>query len=596
MTDETRRIPQVSPAPLSVQDQWRVVAAQLADAVKLLRQEQAILRQRGMNLPLDALGVTQRTSTRMEHLGPELLGLQIELRQLRGLAQTTAVINSRLDLASVLNQVIDTVIQLTGAERGFILLRDPASGNLEFQVARGLDREQLTKDEFTVSTTILQEVVSTGQSVLTDNARQDPRYEQHDSIVGYALRSILAVPLRVGDDVIGAVYCDNRILAGVFRAHELHLLRAFADQAAVAIQNARLYEAAQARLAEMTEMRDLMNSVFASVASGLITLDPGNRITLLNPAAERITGLRAHDALGQRLEGVLPALTEWLAPSLTAVIEEDAARVVEVELEVDGRGNRLWRVVFSPLHDRDGAAIGAALVLDDLTEPRRQEQQVAQVRNYLPLALAENLRSADLTALGGQEREISVLFCDLRGFTRFSEHLEPETLMQIVNRYLTAASDAIHSSGGLVDKYIGDAVLALFNTALNPQRDHAYRALQAALALHRAVQALHADLPPEQRLSFGVGLHTGLAVLGIIGSTERQEFTALGDAVDMAKALQEHAEGGDIVLSNAARDGIGPALMAEPAAPRHTRGRDLPPMFRYVALVPGTTYLGEEPA
>ena len=593
MSDATRRLPQVNaPAAVTAQDQLRELLGQLTEATALLRQEQAALRDRGMGLPADAAGVVKRAQERLNALGPDLTGLQIELRQLRGLAQTAAVINSTLELGAVLNQVMDTVIQLTGAERGYILLRDRATGALEFQVARGLDREQLARDEFRISNTIVQEVVTSGQPVITDNARQDPRYEQHDSIVGYALRSILAAPLRVGIEIIGVVYCDNRILAGLFRAHELNLLRAFADQAAVAIQNARLFEAAQARLAEITEVRDLMNSVFASVAGGLIVLDPAGNVTLFNPAAERVTGTQARDALGHRLEAILPALTQPVFPLLAAMNAESAARTVEIELEYDARGPLLWRVVFSLLRERDGSAIGAALVLDDLTSERRREQQVAQVRNYLPLALADNLRSADVAALGGQEREISALFCDLRGFTRFSEHLEPETLMRVINRYLTVASDAIHSSGGLVSQYIGDAVLALFNTPLNPQPEHTLRALQAAIRLQHAVQILHVELPPEQRLLFGAGLHTGLAVLGNIGSAERQEFTAVGEAVDMARLLQEQAEGGEIILSAAARQAAGAALDAEPAAPRQpSRRHDLPPLFRFVALREGATNL-----
>ncbi len=587
MPDETSRIRQVN-VSASPHDQVREITGQLKQASALLRQHQAFLRQQGMNLPAGSYEAVKGALNRLEALEGALLGRQIELRQLRGLAQTTAVINSTLEPDAVLNQVMDTVIQLTGAERGYLLLRDPATGEMEFQVARGIDREQLARDEFKVSQTIVQEVVTTGQPVITDNAGQDPRYDQHESIVGFALRSILAVPLRVNNDVIGVVYCDNRILAGLFKHHELNLLRAFSDQAAVAIQNARLFEAARAHLAEITEVRDLMDSVFTSVDSGLIALDAEGRVTLYNPAAERITGMAAKNALGQRLEGLLPAFTALIAPQLEAMNAASAARYVELEVDYDARGARLWSVVFSPLLAEDSGAIGAALVLDDLTDERRREQQVAQVRNYLPLALVENLRSADLAALGGQEREISVLFCDLRGFTRFSENLEPEDLMQIVNRYLAVASDAIHASGGLVDKYMGDAVTGLFNTQLNPQPQHSLRALQAAIAMRRAVTALHAALPPEQRLAYGIGLHSGMAVLGNVGGAGRQEFTALGDAVDVAKSLQEAASGGEIMLSAAACSALNGRIEVEAAVQPQAKKLDLA-AFRFVRLREGST-------
>jgi PAS domain S-box-containing protein len=574
--DDTRRLRRVAGEPgLSPLDQLRELTAHLQQASVLLRQQQTFLRQQGMNLP-PGTGDTVRTALqRLEGLEDALLGHQIELRQFRGLAQTTAVINSTLELDAVLNQVMDTVIQLTGAERGYILLRDPISGRLGFQVARGLDREQLLRDEFQVSQTIVHEVATTGRPVLTDNARQDPRYGEQESIVGFALRSILAVPLRVQQDIIGVVYCDNRILSGVFKQHELNLLRAFADQAAVAIQNARLFEAARAHLAEITQVRDLMNRVFTSVDSGLIALDAEGCVTLFNPAAERITGVAAAEALGRPLDTLLPAFSAQIAPHLTGMRASSAARHLELELAYDERGPRLWSVVFSPLQGEGAGALGAALVLDDLTESRRREQQVAQVRQYLPLALVENLRSADFTALGGQERDISVLFCDLRGFTRFSETLEPEDVMRIVNRYLTVASDAIHAAGGLVDKYMGDAVTGLFNTQLNPEPQHTLRALQAAIALRRAVADLHSALPPEQRLAYGIGLHTGAAVLGNVGSAARQEFTALGDGMDVARSLQEAADGGQIMLSAAACAALKGRIEVEAAVQTRARAQDV---------------------
>src|SRR5690606_33676133 len=119
---------------------------------------------------------------------------------------------------------------------------------------------------------------------------------------------ILAVPLTVSDRVIGVVYCDNRIRAGLFKDHELNLLTAFAHQAAVAIQNARLFTALRSRLEEISEIRTLMDNVFASIVSGIITLDSDNIITAFNAAAASITGVPVSSALGNRLEDVLPHL------------------------------------------------------------------------------------------------------------------------------------------------------------------------------------------------------------------------------------------------------------------------------------------------
>ena len=131
---------------------------------------------------------------------------------------------------------------------------------------------------------------------------------------------------------------------------------------------------------------------------------------------------------------------------------------------------RVWNIVMSPLRDAGEQVTASVLVLDDLTEQHEREAQLAHVRRYLPLALVENIRSEDLSMLGGQEREITVLFADVRGFTTFSEQLEPERLMEIINKYLSVASDAVNLYEGVVDKYMGDAVTGLVQYAAERAR------------------------------------------------------------------------------------------------------------------------------
>ncbi len=585
MFDETSRFEKPdAAAPQSTQEQLRQVGQHISEIVNALREFQMALRQKGMNLPPNALETLRLAQMRLDGQTNAITSQQIELRQLRALARTTAVISSALDTDSVLSQVMDTVIQLTGAERGFILLKNAATGDMEFHIARGLDREQLGREDFIVSRTIINEVIDSGEAVLTDNARSDPRYEGHESIVGHQLRSILAVPLRVRGEITGVVYCDNRIMVGLFKEHEMNLLRAFADQAAVAIQNARLFDAARARLAEISQMRELMDNVFASIISGLITLDETNTITAFNPAAEHITGIAAFEALRQPLDAVLPELYAFIAGQLARVHERGTMEHVEAELRLSLLGSRVWNVIISPLRDPDGQSQGVAMVLDDLTEQREREAQLAQVRRYLPLALVDNLRSENLAELGGTEREITMLSADVRGFTRFSENLEPERLMLIINQYLSIASDAINLYQGMVDKYIGDAVTGLFNTQLNPQTDHAQRAVRAALTMRAEVQALNQSQPPEQRLQFGVGIHTGFAVLGNVGSPERREFAAIGDASELSKLLQENAAQGEIMLSQVTYDQIKDDFECEALAPVKTRGRgDFTLMYRVIS-------------
>ncbi len=569
-------------ASVSAQEQLRRIIDQIELIEETLLQERQSLRASAVGLPIGTLQRARQLQTRLSELAVALVSRQTELRQLRALAQTTALIGSSLDTSSVLNQVMDTVIQLTGAERGYVMLNNKETGVLEFRVARGIDREQLARDEFTVSNTIINEVFNTRMPVLTDNAHSDPRYQSMESIIGYQLRSILAVPLIVRGEVIGVVYCDNKVMTALFKDSELNLLTAFANQAAVAIENARLFESARARLSEITEMRDLVDSVFSSVISGLITLDGRDVITAFNQAAETISRVTALEAIGAPIFAVLPHLRPALWEALDQIRAGETQASVEIDLTLPEVGRHIVNITINPLRGADGSGGGVVLVLEDLTELRAREAQIAQAQRYVPLGLVENMNSAAFGALDGQLREITVVFADVRGFTSFSEQLEPELLMRIINKYLSLASDSVNLHEGVVDKYLGDAVTGLFNTQLNPQEsDHAVRAIRAALSIVYDVTALHEILPPEQQLFFGIGIHTGQAILGTVGSQDRREFAAIGDAVEFAKLLQENAGRGDVIISVETYEQVSAYFECEAITPTKTRDRqDFTRMYR----------------
>jgi putative nucleotidyltransferase with HDIG domain len=167
--------------------------------------------------------------------------LQVRQSQLGALMGVGRVINSSLGLKGVLEEVMDTLIALMRAERGFLMLREP-NAELSVQIARGIAHNNMNDEILKVSNTIVRKVVASGESILTTNAQQDPRFENQVSVAAYQLRSILCAPLKIKDDLIGVIYVDNRAHAGIFRESDRGLINAFADQAAVAIDNARLFE------------------------------------------------------------------------------------------------------------------------------------------------------------------------------------------------------------------------------------------------------------------------------------------------------------------------------------------------------------------
>jgi putative nucleotidyltransferase with HDIG domain len=170
--------------------------------------------------------------------------------RMEALAGVGSVINSSLGLKRVLDEVMDTLIVLMKAERGFLMLKDE-SGDFRVQIARDTKHHDLPEDAFAISKSIVRQVLEKGEAVLTTNAKDDPRFGQQASVAAYQLLSILCAPLKVKDDLIGVLYVDNRAQSGIFHTDELSLISTFANQAAVAIENARLFDGLQESNAEL---------------------------------------------------------------------------------------------------------------------------------------------------------------------------------------------------------------------------------------------------------------------------------------------------------------------------------------------------------
>ncbi len=188
--------------------------------------------------------------------------------ELATLYEVIRLLNSSLDLTETLGVVIDSLIHLTGAERACLMLLNE-EGDLEIRAAQHFDQESVDATDLELSHTVVRQAVEEGEPVLTTNAQLDPRFSAQESVIGYSLRSIICVPLHVRDWVIGALYLDNRIREGVFSEDDLPLLTAFANQAAVAIENARLYtmtdQALTARVEELTTLQRIDQELSASL-------------------------------------------------------------------------------------------------------------------------------------------------------------------------------------------------------------------------------------------------------------------------------------------------------------------------------------------
>jgi class 3 adenylate cyclase/ActR/RegA family two-component response regulator len=291
------------------------------------------------------------------------------------------------------------------------------------------------------------------------------------------------------------------------------------------------------------------------VAAGGSAVDPA--------IAERLSGRRE---TGEEDRELLELMSQGLG------YEELAARLRTTPEAVDRRVTDLFTRMAA------GAGAGEASAVDDMKRLHAavvaKQTAAATLSSYVPHRVAEKLAAGEVSQ---EELEVTVLFSDIRGFTTMAERLEARDIAQIVGRHLSAMAEIVTDHGGMIDKFQGDAVMAVFG-APDPFPDHAERALRCAIAMQERQAELNAQgwgTDAFDGLMIGVGVNTGRVIAGAVGGGGRLEYTVIGDAVNVAQRLQSEAEGGEIVAS-AATIAAAPGIEADPVGSRLVKGREEP--------------------
>lgn len=301
--------------------------------------------------------------------------------------------------------------------------------------------------------------------------------------------------------------------------------------------------------------RQRYEMILRSMNNGVVSLDFHGRIISFNHAAESILGIAADNVLGRTYFEIFfeYAGNEALNDIILACINENhSAAYQEVEfLKKDGHKVPLGLMI-SLLQDIDGAELGVLMVFHDLSEIQRYLSLKDTFSRYVTKQVVEKISvSGENILLGGEKREVTILFADIRGFTPMTERLEPTEVVKILNAYFSCMIDVIYEHEGTLDKFLGDGIMCLFGAPIN-QPDHAIRAARAAIGMKHALAEFNRRQQEagQQTLHVGIGINTGDAVVGNVGSEKRLEYTAIGDNVNLAARLQSIAKGGQILISN----------------------------------------------
>ena len=396
-----------------------------------------------------------------------------------------------------------------------------------------------------------------------------------------ALGCTTFVPLNYEGSLIGFLALGARRSGVPYNRDDLDFLSTVSGQSALALENARLFTNQRQTLDQTLEMKNLMDDIFASIATGIITTDIKHKVTLFNRAAENILGIPGGEVLGRSLSSALP-----LIPDLEAA----AAAVLENGFSTSGRevtptlpelGALYLRLSCSPLYDAYLGTKGATLVFEDLTERHRLEAEQEHIRQTFGRVVAPRVRDRLLSdpshlRLDGLRQQVTILFADLSSFTSFSESTQPEVLFKVLNYYLSLGADAILEEEGTLDKFMGDAVLAVWN-APDPQPDHTLRAVRAALAIQQRSLETAGQLPESHHhLRFRIGITTGDAMVGNVGTSELFNYTAIGDTVNLAQRLETTATPGQILIDQATYDSVANRVNVQALEPVQVKGKALP--------------------
>lgn len=521
--------------------------------------QRELLRRRRLAMPPAIINSLDHLKQDFKSLEDDVLAEQTELRQLRALSEMSTRITNSLDIDTVLQETMELVIVLTNAERGYIILKNDETGELEFRISSEsglMGRGMSASDQPQISMSVVNDVITTEEPLLADNAYQDERLASNESIINFALRSVLCVPLQYKGETIGVVYVDNRLVAGIFTEREKILMMAFANTAAVAIANARMYTHAEQILAEITQVKELMDNIFSSVGSGIIAIDSNDRVHTFNRAAAEILDVMPEVAVGFEVEQVMKNATLELRHHLALVKERDVDHTLELSADLPGRGEVALALSLSPLKDRNDMTQGVTLVMDDVTHLYEHETTINAMKRILPEGMVDKINEIANIEMGGMRREVTCIFADVRPWVTLPD-VAPSAKLRILNQYQAVATGCIHECDGIIDKYMGNEVMALFNTQLNPEPNHAQQALECALLMRDRFVELYAKMgiQPEPHY-YIIGMFTGEATLGNVGSFQRREFTALGNSINTAKRVQENAARGTITIARATLDHI----------------------------------------